>query len=81
MMQTTQASVGNQERLGRRLALGGTSMRGVLFQRIVNGVVIVVTHIVADQSAKMLLVQRDDMVEDLAPATSDPAFRDSILPR
>jgi hypothetical protein len=28
----------------------------------------------------MLLVQRDDMVRDLAAATSDPAFRDSILP-
>jgi hypothetical protein len=28
----------------------------------------------------MLLVQRDDMVEDLEGATSDPAFRNSILP-
>jgi len=28
----------------------------------------------------MLFVQRDDMVEDLAAATSDPAFRNSVLP-
>lgn len=27
----------------------------------------------------MFLVQRDDVVEDLAATTSDPAFRDAIL--
>ena len=28
----------------------------------------------------MRFVQRDDMIEDLAPATTDPAFRYSVLP-
>jgi hypothetical protein len=28
----------------------------------------------------MLFVQRDDVVQDLSPATSNPAFRGSILP-
>ena len=28
----------------------------------------------------MLFVQRDDMIEDLAPATTDPAFRYSVRP-
>jgi hypothetical protein len=41
---------------------------------------VAVPHVISDQPPKMLLVQRDDMVEDLAAATSDPAFRDSILP-
>src|SRR5438270_2307116 len=29
----------------------------------------------------MSFVQRDDMVQDLSPATSNPPFRGSILPR
>ena len=28
----------------------------------------------------MLFVQRDDMIEDLAPATTDPTFRNAVLP-
>ena len=39
-----------------------------------------VAHVITDQPAKMLLVQRDDMVQDLAAAIPDPAFRDSVLP-
>ncbi len=45
-----------------------------------NTVLVVVVHVITDQSTKMLFVQRDDMVEDLAPATSHPAFRDPVLP-
>ena len=29
----------------------------------------------------MSLIQRDDLIEQLAPAAADPALRDSILPR
>lgn len=39
-----------------------------------------VAHVISDQSVQMLFVQRDDMVQDLAPATSNPSFRNSILP-
>ena len=39
-----------------------------------------VVHVISDQSAEMLFVQRDDMIENLAPATSHLSFRDSILP-
>ena len=55
-------------------------MGRILLQRVVDPVVVVVAHVFPDQPPKMLLVQRDDMVEDLAAATSHPAFRDSILP-
>jgi hypothetical protein len=34
----------------------------------------------ANQAPKMLLVQRDDVVEDLTAATADPSFRGSVLP-
>ena len=45
-----------------------------------NAVFVVVVHVIADQPAEMLFVQRDDMVKDLASATSHPALRNAILP-
>ena len=53
-----------------RLVLDQVPIRCVLFQRIVDAVLVVVVDVVADQPAKMLLVQRDDMVEDLAATTA-----------
>jgi hypothetical protein len=41
---------------------------------------VVVAHVVPEQPAKMRLVQRDDMVENLPPAASYPALRRAILP-
>ena len=43
-------------------------------------VVLVVVHIITNQSTEMLFVQCDGMIEDLSAATSDPAFRNSVLP-
>jgi hypothetical protein len=56
------------------------TIRCVLFQGIVNAVLVVVAHVITNQPPEMLLVQRDHMVKDLAPAIPDPSFRDSILP-
>src|SRR5262245_49510513 len=39
-----------------------------------------VVHIIADQPAEMQFIQCDYMVQDLPPATSDPAFGDTVLP-
>jgi hypothetical protein len=39
-----------------------------------------IAHVVADQTAKVFFVHRDDMVEDLAAAASDPSFGGSVLP-
>ena len=44
-------------------------------------VVMVIGDIIRDKPLEMALVQRNDLVEQLAPAAADPAFRDSILPR
>jgi hypothetical protein len=33
------------------------------------------------EPAKVRFMQRNDLIEDLSAATSDPAFRDSVLPR
>jgi len=47
----------------------------------VNPICVMVVHVIADQPAKMLFIQRNDVVEDFSPATSHPSFRNSILPR
>jgi hypothetical protein len=47
----------------------------------VNATLVMVVHIIADQVAEMWLVQGGDVVENLAAATTHPAFRDSVLPR
>ena len=60
--------------------LDRAAIRRILVQRVVYAVLVVVAHVISDQPAKMLLVQCDDMVEDLAATTSDPAFQDSVLP-
>jgi hypothetical protein len=50
-------------------------IRGVLLQRVVDAVFVMVVDVIADQPPEMLFVQRDDMVEDFATATAHPAFR------
>jgi hypothetical protein len=34
-----------------------------------------------EQPLQMLLINRDDVVEQIAPATLDPALGDAVLPR
>ena len=46
-----------------------------------NSIFVVIVHVLADQPTEMWFVQRDDVVENLSPATSHPSFRSSILPR
>jgi hypothetical protein len=81
MVQTTQARMRSHRRLGCRLLVDRAAIRRILFQAIVNPVVVMVAHVVADQSAEMLFIPGDDMVQDLAPNTSHPSFSDPVLPR
>jgi hypothetical protein len=67
--------------VGEGLAFHGTSVWRVLLEGIVNSVVVVVIHILANQPPEMFFMQRYDMVQDFPTATSNPAFGDSILPR
>jgi hypothetical protein len=57
------------------------SIRRVLIKGIVNPVVVVVVHVIANEPPQVLFVQRDDVVENLAAAASHPAFRSPVLPR
>jgi hypothetical protein len=41
----------------------------------VDAVLVVVVHVITYQPTEMFFIERDDMVEDLAPATADPSER------
>jgi hypothetical protein len=42
----------------------------ILFEGVVNPVCMMVVHIIADQPAEMLFIERDHMVQDLPAATA-----------
>jgi hypothetical protein len=46
----------------------------------VRPVFVVVAHIFSEQSLQMLLVHRDDVIQQVPPTAFDPALRDAILP-
>src|SRR5260370_24475111 len=55
--------------------------RCLLAQPEMGTVVMVVGDVIREEPLEMALVQRNDLVEQLAPAAADPAFRGSIRPR
>jgi hypothetical protein len=63
-----------------RLRLDSPFVRGVLFEGVVNPVLMVIARICPRESEEMAFVQRDHMVQDLTATASNPAFRGSILP-
>ena len=74
MVKATQAWLRNQRGIRGRLWLNRTSVGRVFAQRAVNAILVVIAHVIADQTAKVLFIHRDGMVEDLAAAASDPSF-------
>src|SRR5260370_12684453 len=75
MMKAAEPGTGDHLRGRRRLAFHWPSVRCVLIEGIVNPVVVVVVHVIANEPPQMFFVQRDDMVEDLAAAASYPALQ------
>ena len=80
MMETAQTRARDHRRLGRWLLLNWPAIRRILFQGVVNAVLVVIAHIITHEPAEMLFVQRDHMVQDLSATASDPSFGGSILP-
>ena len=78
MMQAAQTRTTDHGRISAGLLLNEAGVRRVLFQGIVNAVLMVVAYVIADQPAEMLFVQRDDLVEHLAATTSDPSLGGSV---
>jgi hypothetical protein len=75
MMKAAKPGTGHHRRGRRRLAVHLSSIRRVLIEGIVNPVVVIVVHVIANEPPQMLFVQRDDVVENLAATATDPAFR------
>ena len=78
MVEAAQTWLRNQRGIGGRLSLDPTSVGCVFAQPVVNAILVGIAHIIADQTAKALFIHRDDMVEDLAAAASDPSFGGSV---
>ena len=81
MVEATQPWLRDQRGIRGRLGLDRTSVGRVFAQRVVNTVLLVIAHVVADQAAKVFFIHRDNMIEELAAAASDPSFGRSVLPR
>jgi len=45
-----------------------------------RAVVVVVADVFRDQSLQMAFIERDDVIQQIAPAAFDPTFRHTILP-
>ena len=80
MMQSAQARRRNYGRFRGRPLFGRPANGRVFAEAIVNPILVLVVHVIADQPPKMWFVQRDHVVQDLSPATSHPSFHNSILP-
>ena len=80
MMKSAEPRFGTYRRDRRRPTLNSPSIGRVLIEGIVSPIRVVVIHIIPNQPPQMLFVDRDDVVENLTAATSDPAFCDSVLP-
>ena len=79
MVEAAQARQGNQTGIRRWPRLDRASIGRVFAQRVVNPILLVIAHVVADHTAKVFFVHRDDMVEDLTAAASNPSFGGSVL--
>jgi len=58
-----------------------SAVRCLLGQAEMSAIFVVVMDIVREQPLEMLLINRDDVIEQIAPTTLDPALRDAVLPR
>src|SRR6478609_3497594 len=79
-MKTTQPRHRDHLTCCRRPRLYRPSVRRVFTQGIVNAVLLMIGDVIANESAQMGFIQRNDVIEKLATAASDPAFGSSILP-
>ena len=81
MMETAQARARSHRRLRTRLLFDRPAIRCVLTEAVVNPIFVKVGNVITHEAPQVLFVQRDHVIEQLAPAATHPSFRDSILPR
>src|SRR5215469_16376997 len=81
MMKTADATQGQRSGRFGRAWLNRPARRCRLLQAEVGSVCVVVGDVFTPKSPKVLIVQRDDVIEHFAANTTDPPLRHSILPR
>jgi hypothetical protein len=64
-----------------RTSLDDPTGRCALIQRDVRSVFVVVRQILTPKPSKVLFVQWDNVIHQLAASTADPPFSNSVLPR
>jgi len=81
MMETAQARAGNHSRVRRRLLFDRPAMRCVLTEAVVDTIFVKAGNVIPDQAPQVLFIERDHVVQRLAPTAPYPSFRDAILPK
>src|SRR4051812_22871414 len=61
--------------------LDRTSAGCVFSQRVVDAVLLVIADVLADDAPQVFFIDRNNIVEDIAAAASNPPFGGSVLPR
>ena len=77
MVQTAQSRMRNHLTRRRR---ADSPTRGLLTQPNMGSVVMIVRDVLGHESSEMTLVQRNDVIEQIATTAADPAFRHPVLP-
>ena len=72
MVKTTDPRIAAYPRKGRRTMLDRSSVRSVLFERIVNPVVMVICNVLPEQTPQVALIQRNNVVKKLSATAPDP---------
>jgi hypothetical protein len=80
MVKIAQPGSGHDSGLKARTPFDGSFGRGVLVQANVSSVLMVVGKVVTPKPPKMRFVQGNNVVEQFATRTTDPALRHSVLP-
>jgi len=81
MMQSSDSWQRDNTCLAGGLALDGAMARCVFGVRAVAPVSIVVDHVIAEQTAEMPFAEHNNVIQELPPATVDPALGNPVLPR
>ena len=80
MIQTADTVVRDRIAAAIVLAFDGAAERSVLFQGVMQAVLMVVIDSISDEPPKVCFIHRDHVVEDFPVAASDPSFGGSVLP-
>ena len=80
MLETAKTRQRNERSVRCWRLLDGSMVRRVLGQRVMDAILVMVGHVLAEQPAEVLFIESDNMVEDFASATPHPPCGCAILP-